>query len=46
MHHWFGWSEAGVGTWDGVPDVESELSDSSDEADAAAMAGAGTSAEP
>ena len=46
MHHRFGWSEAGVGTWAGAPDVESELSASSDEADAAAVAGAGTSAEP
>ena len=36
----------GVGTWTGAPDVESELSASSDEADAAAVAGAGTSAEP
>ena len=35
-----------MGTWAGVPDVESELSASSDEADAAAVAGAGTSAEP
>ena len=35
-----------MGTWDGVPDVESELSASSDEADAAAVAGAGTSADP
>ena len=46
MHHRFGWSEAGVGTWAGVPDVELELSTSSDEADAAAVAGVGTSAEP
>ena len=30
----------------GAPDVESELSASSDEADAAAVAGAGTSADP
>ena len=35
-----------MGTWAGAPDVESELSASSDEADAAAVAGAGTSAEP
>ena len=35
-----------MGTWTGAPDVESELSASSDEADAAAVAGAGTSAEP
>ena len=35
-----------MGTWGGAPDVESELSASSDEADAAAVAGAGTSAEP
>ena len=31
-------------TWAGAPDVESELSASSDEADAAAVAGVGTSA--
>ena len=36
---------AGVGTLVGEPDVESELSASSDEADAAAVAGAGTSVE-
>ena len=35
-----------MGTWAGAPDVESELSASSDEVDAVAMAGAGTSAEP
>ena len=35
-----------MGTWAGAPDVESELSDSSDKADAAAQAGVGTSAEP
>ena len=35
-----------MGTWAGASDVESELSASSDEADAAAVAGAGTSAEP
>ena len=35
-----------MGTGAGAPDVESELSASSDEADAAAVAGAGTSAEP
>ena len=35
-----------MGTWAGAPDVESELSATSDEADAAAVAGAGTSAEP
>ena len=35
-----------MGTWAGAPDVESELSASSDEADVAAVAGAGTSAEP
>ena len=35
-----------MGTWAGAPDVESELAASSDEADAAAVAGAGTSAEP
>ena len=35
-----------MGTWAGAPDVESELSASSDEADAAAEAGTGTSAEP
>ena len=35
-----------MGTWAGAPDVESELSALSDEADAAAVAGAGTSAEP
>ena len=35
-----------MGTWAGAPDVESELSASSDEADAAAVVGAGTSAEP
>ena len=35
-----------MGTWAGAPDVESELSASSDEDDAAAVAGAGTSAEP
>ena len=35
-----------MGTWAGVPDVESELSASLDEADAAAVAGAGTSVEP
>ena len=35
-----------MGTGAGVPDVESELSASSDEADAAAVAGAGTSADP
>ena len=37
---------ARVGTSAGEPDVEFELSASLDEADAAAMAGAGTSAEP
>ena len=37
---------AGVGTLVGEPDVESELSASSDEADAAAVVGVGTSAEP
>ena len=46
MHHRFGWLEAGVGTWAGALDVESELSTSSDEVNAAAVAGAGTSAEP
>ena len=35
-----------MGTGAGAPDVESELSASSDEADAAAVAGAGTSADP
>ena len=35
-----------MGTSAGAQDVESELSASSDEADAAAVAGAGTSAEP
>ena len=35
-----------MGTWAGAPDVEIELSATSDEADAAARAGAGTSAEP
>ena len=35
-----------MGTWAGAPDVESELSASSDEADAAAVAGVGTSADP
>ena len=35
-----------MGTWGGAPDVESELSASSDEADAAAVASAGTSADP
>ena len=35
-----------MGTWAGAPDLESELSASSDEADAAAVAGARTSAEP
>ena len=35
-----------MGTWAGAPDVESELSASSDEDDAAALAGAGTSEEP
>ena len=35
-----------MGTWADAPDVESELSASSDEADAAAVAGAGTSADP
>ena len=35
-----------MGTGTGAPDVESELSASSDEADAAAVAGAGTSADP
>ena len=35
-----------MGTWAGAPDVESELSASSDEVDAEAVAGAGTSAEP
>ena len=35
-----------MGTRAGALDVESELSASSDEADAAAVAGAGTSAEP
>ena len=35
-----------MGTWVGAPDLESKLSASSDEADAAAVAGAGTSAEP
>ena len=34
-----------MGAWAGAPDVESELSASSDEADAAAVAGAGTSAD-
>ena len=36
----------GVGTLAGEPDVDSKLSASSDEADAAAVAGAGTSAKP
>ena len=35
-----------MGNWAGAPNVESELSASSDEADAAAVAGVGTSAEP
>ena len=35
-----------MGTWTGAPDVESELSASSDEADAVALAGAVASAEP
>ena len=35
-----------MGTGAGAPDVESELSASSDEADVAAVGGAGTSAEP
>ena len=35
-----------MGTWAGAPDVESELSVSLDEADAAAVAGAGNSSEP
>ena len=35
-----------MGTWAGAPDVESELSASSDEADAAAVAGVGTLAKP
>ena len=35
-----------MGTWAGAPDVESELSASSDEADVAVVAGAGTSADP
>ena len=35
-----------MGTWAGAPDVESELSSSLDEADAAAVAGAGTSVDP
>ena len=35
-----------MGTWVGAPDVESELSASSDEVDAAAVEGAGTSVEP
>ena len=35
-----------MGTGAGAPDVESELSASSDEADAAAVAGVGTSADP
>ena len=35
-----------MGTWAGAPDVESELSASSEEADAAAVVGAGTSADP
>ena len=35
-----------MGTGAGAPDVESKLSASSDEADAAAVAGAGTSADP
>ena len=35
-----------MGTWTGAPDVESELSVSSNEANAAAAVGAGTSAEP
>ena len=35
-----------MGTGASAPDVESELSASSDEADAAAVAGAGTSADP
>ena len=35
-----------MGTWVGAPDVESELSASSDEADAAAVPGTGTSADP
>ena len=35
-----------MGTWAGAPDVESKLSALSDEADAAAVVGAGTSAEP
>ena len=35
-----------MGTWAGAPDVESELSASLDEADAAVVADAGTSAKP
>ena len=35
-----------MGTWAGAPDVESKLSALSDEADAAAVVGAGTSADP
>ena len=35
-----------MGTWAGAPDLESELSASSDEADAAAVAGEGTSTKP
>ena len=37
---------AGVGAGAGEPDVESELSASSDEADVAAVVGAGTSVKP
>ena len=41
-----GWSVTGVRARDGEPGVDSKLSTSSDKADAAAVAGAGTSADP
>ena len=45
-HHRLSWSATGVRAQVGEPGVESGLSASSDEADYAAAAGAGTSADP
>ena len=45
-HHRLGWWETGVRERIGEPGVDVELSASSDEADYAAVAGVGTSADP
>ena len=46
MHHRQSWLAIGVRAPVGEPRVESGVSTSSDEADCAAVAGAGTSADP